>query len=307
MRPPPLIFSIRHSLTATVCCAYSASAQVATPANPADARPVAPAPFVERIAGTTVEFTLVPIPAGTFMQQTVAGQGGGDPELAEVAVAALYISTTEVTWDMYDVFLFRLDEADPSAPLGPDAVSRPSKPYLPADRGFGHAGYPAISVSFNGAKEFCRWLSAKTGRAYRLPTVDEWEYAARGGGRGTEEITGETLEAAAWHHGNSGEKTHTVGTKAANAWGLHDTLGNVAEWTVDAKGKGVAAGGSFLDGPTEVSPDAAMKYSPLWNESDPQIPKSKWWMADCGFVGFRVVCEPGPSAQVGTPEPVKPQ
>jgi formylglycine-generating enzyme required for sulfatase activity len=65
---------------------------------------------------------------------------------------------------------------------------------------------------------------------YRLPTEAEWEYAARAGTTGARHGT---LDDVAWHSGNSGGKTHAVGTRAANAWGLHDMMGNVWEWTQD--------------------------------------------------------------------------
>ena len=70
---------------------------------------------------------------------------------------------------------------------GFDAISRPSKPYLPPDRGFGHDGYAAISLSHKNATEFCVWLSARTGRKYRLPTVVEWAHAAMAG---TDDVDG---------------------------------------------------------------------------------------------------------------------
>ena len=65
---------------------------------------------------------------------------------------------------------------------------------------------------------------------YRLPTEAEWEYAARAGTTGDRHGP---LDDVAWHSGNSGGKTHAVGTRAANAWGLHDMMGNVWEWTQD--------------------------------------------------------------------------
>ena len=67
---------------------------------------------------------------------------------------------------------------------------------------------------------------------YRLPTESEWEYAARAG---TTAARHGDLDAAAWHTGNSASKTHAVATKQANAWGLHDMVGNVWEWTWDWK------------------------------------------------------------------------
>jgi len=280
------------ALFASALAGVDALAQPSTDTAPRPTPP--PAPFVQRLEGTTVEFTLVPIPGGTLIHP-IAAPDHSDPKIPtseHVPIGPLYFSTTEVTWDLFDIFLYRLDEPEPSTPLSADAVSRPSKPYLPADRGFGHSGYPAISISFHSAKEFCKWLSHKTGRTYRLPTRDEWEYAARAETPAPHNTTpAPSLDAVAWHSANSTGKTHPVASKAANAWGLHDTLGNVAEWTIDANGKGFAAGGSYLDPPELIHPDAGTKYSPTWNESDPQIPKSKWWMADCPFVGFRIVCE----------------
>jgi formylglycine-generating enzyme required for sulfatase activity len=94
---------------------------------------------------------------------------------------------------------------------------------------------PVTSVSWKEAQEFCRGLSQREGAPYRLPTEAEWEYACRAGaddppaGR-------EPLEAVAWYADNAEETTHPVGQKGPNAWGLHDMLGNVAEWTQDAYG-----------------------------------------------------------------------
>ena len=71
-------------------------------------------------------------------------------------------------------------------------------------------------------------------KGYRLPTEAEWEYAARGGTTGAR--YGD-LDAVAWHRGNSGDKTHPVGKRRPNKFGLYDMLGNVWEWCHDWSGK----------------------------------------------------------------------
>ena len=91
---------------------------------------------------------------------------------------------------------------------------------------------PVTSVSWKEAQEFCLELSEKEGVAYRLPTEAEWERACRAG-RADPPIAGPDLADVAWYADNSGEATHPVGQRKANAWGLHDVLGNVAEWTLD--------------------------------------------------------------------------
>lgn len=95
---------------------------------------------------------------------------------------------------------------------------------------------PVEQVSWNDAQEFVRRLNAKEGHnRYRLPTEAEWEYAARAGSTTAYSFGDDAgeLGAYAWYAGNSGNKTHPVGQKRANAWGLHDMHGNVYEWVQD--------------------------------------------------------------------------
>jgi formylglycine-generating enzyme required for sulfatase activity len=94
---------------------------------------------------------------------------------------------------------------------------------------------PVTSVSWKEAQEFCRRLSQKEGVPYRLPTEAEWEYVCRAGS-GDPPAGRAELEAVAWYADDSEGTTHPVGSKKPNAWGLHDMLGNVAEWTLDAYG-----------------------------------------------------------------------
>lgn len=255
-------------------------------------------PFHQDITGTLVSFEMVPIPAGQIEVPDPDTPGA----MKTIEVGPFHASATEITWDAYDVFVYRLDQpADGAAaePQGADAVTRPTKPYIPPDRGFGHAGYPTISITFKGAREFCVWLSEKTGRNYRLPTEAEWEYLARAeAGADASYCFGsdpERLGEYAWYAANSNRKTQAVGKKKANAWGLYDVHGNVAEWCIGLDGEPIARGGAFQNQANEVTLRRRDKQTALWNITDPQLPKSTWWLSDCNFVGFRVICEPGDS------------
>ena len=125
---------------------------------------------------------------------------------------------------------------------------------------FKGADRPVDNVSRNDCQEFIRRLNimpevAVSGLTYRLPTEDEWEYACRAGSKGRyckladgTEITKKTLGGVAWYKDNSEDKTHSVRQKRPNAFGLHDMLGNVWEWTAsEENGKHVCRGGGYSD------------------------------------------------------------
>ena len=100
----------------------------------------------------------------------------------------------------------------------------------------GDDNLPVEQVSWDDAQEFIRKLNAKEGTdKYRLPSEAEWEYACRAGTT-TRYSFGDSdanLGECAWYRDNSGEKTHPVGEKKPNPWGLYDMHGNVWEWVQD--------------------------------------------------------------------------
>lgn len=250
--------------------------------------------YQQVIPQTRVSFDMVAIPPGSF----VFGQ------TKKAQVPAFWMGKTEVTYDEYQLFFEESRDPEPKPPKeGPDAVTRPSPPYIDFTLGMGKVGgFPANSMQQYGAIMYCKWLYAKTGIFYRLPTEIEWEYACRAGA----DIPSKDLADYAWFQGNSNEKYHQVGQKKPNAWGLYDMLGNVSEWVldhfesdptarkdspvfIDKYADAVVRGGNYQDPANLVQSSARMAADPIWNRRDPQVPKSIWWNADAPFVGFRIM------------------
>lgn len=237
-------------------------------------------------------------------------------------IPSLWVSTTEITWDAFDAFVYRANAKDkpgdqpPSEARAPtiehqpdtDADTRPSKPYLPPDRGFGHEGFAAICVTHKSAAAFATWLSQHTGRTFRLPTEDEWEHAARAGGSGRFGMADDpaALATCAVFDANADDAPQRVASKQPNAWGLYDMLGNVREWVDGRDHRPITKGGSYQDPASELEISARRAQDSTWNASDPQIPKSRWWLSDGSFVGFRIVCEVKPAAPVAPTLPSAP-
>jgi len=231
--------------------------------------------FTLEVKGHLAKLKMLPIPAGIL---TLDGKKHDIP--------ALYFSETEVPFELFDIWAMNLNNPDAEAPKGPDAIARPSKPYGVIYSGFGHNGFPAMCVSYLSAQKFCEWLSEETGRKLRLPTTAEWQYAAT-----ANQPLPSDLEKVAWFWDNADDVTHPVGKLEANAFGLRDMLGNVAEWVVGLDAKPYVMGGSWRTKEKDLNFSAKVEPSPSWNEADPQNPKSIWWLANGQHIGFRIVCE----------------
>lgn len=251
----------------------------------------------ETIPGTEASFQLMLIPAGSFTAE----------DGKKISVDAFYMSEFEVTNDLYMIFRRKeLDnnESNLSTNYKPDAVTRPSPPYEDMSWGMGKGEvFPAVSMTQQAALEFCRWLYLKTGRFYRLPTEAEFTYVSITGA-----LSDEPLSEQAWAAENGKNKYHAVGKLKPNKYGIYDLYGNLLEWTADSwnttpytdgnnnpwaiptkRNYRVLKGGSFIDRESDITPHARFKSELKWQERDPQIPKSKWWLTDGSHIGFRVV------------------
>ncbi|HEX5050626.1 MAG TPA: formylglycine-generating enzyme family protein [Planctomycetota bacterium] len=288
--------------------------------------------YRQAMPGGDVEFTMVPIAGGTFTMGSPASEPGRhDDEGPQVRVQLepFWMGRCEVTWAEYDRWNFDTERPQSKKP---DGMARPTPPYMDMTFNMGRDGFPAICMSHVAAQQYCKWLSQKTGRFHRLPTEAEWEYACRAGST-TAWSCGDdpaALTGFAWFLADSARELepgakpvpayHKVGEKQANAWGLCDMHGNVAEWVADhyvadayaeahgasprtapflppprdARGRPirfphVARGGSWRDEAPALRSAARCSSEPAWNSRDPQIPKSWWYLTEGQHIGFRVV------------------
>lgn len=271
--------------------------------------------YDQAVPDSDTSLRMVPIQAGEFSMGTPSDEAGRNVDegpMRTVRIEAFWMGAREVSWDAFRQFMLR--EAD--VYVDPDgvaaAVSSPTPPYVEMSFGMGISGYPAISMTQHAASKYAQWLSAKTGRFYRLPTEAEWEYACRSGTRTPYGFGDDpaTLGDYGWFAENSGGQYRPLGTKQPNAWGLYDMHGNVWEWTLDRYDEAypdseapavapweladrlyprVARGGSWMDSAARLRCGARRASSEAWKVQDPQLPKSIWYHTDAPWLGFRLV------------------
>ena len=275
--------------------------------------------------GEKISFDMVLIPDGKFKMGSPVNEAGRKEDEGpqhEVSIDKFYLCTTEATIELFMAYYqetvsakkdFMVTQEQKKSDSEVDAITGPTPVYGDMTMGYG-TQHPAMGMTWHNAMTFCRWLSKKTGKEYRLPTEAEWEYACRAGTTSAFGVGGnsEKLKDVAWYEESADSETSEVAKKKPNAWGLYDMSGNVREWVhdfyspdaykqaaaktpaVNPKGpeKGqvhVARGGDYSSPPEGLRCASRSFEEKWWRSGDPQIPKSIWYHTDALHVGFRVV------------------
>ena len=295
-------------------------------------------PYMETIPGSSVTFKMVPIPGGKFLLGSPAGEEGREenegPQV-EVQIAPFWMEEHEVTWAEFQQFQQHLlRDNRRSSNLTDrekivDAMACPTPAYDISSISYSKSSkldHPASGMSAYAGQTYCKWLTAATGRYYRLPTEAEWEYACRAGTTTAFSFGDdpEKLDDYGWFFDNVDDGYAKIKTKKPNAWGLYDMHGNVAEWVLgvydanayqkfkDGEIKSlivqgqwetdmsammhVATGANYIvrggscDHLAEECRSAKREFAkPEWKEQDPMFPKSVWYYTEAPYVGIRVI------------------
>lgn len=255
--------------------------------------------YDQKVGG--LSFKMVAVPGGKFQIGSASGEADEAPPKS-IEISSFWMQAHEVTFGEWDLFF-----KDMNLPQSKniDGITRPTPQYIDLTWGMGREGTkPTNSMSQQAAVMYCKWLYSKTGFFYRLPTEAEWEFACKTG-----KTESNRLSEIAYFLDNSGGKFHDVEKQKPNTLGIYDMLGNLSEWTsdqydpsyynkIDSKDPHTplagryprtAKGGSYLDPAKELRCANRIASDAKWNTRDPQIPKSRWWLTDGMFVGFRVV------------------
>jgi len=268
--------------------------------------------YSQNVESPKLSFEMVAIEGGNFKMGTNnPNRNANERPEHLVEVNDFWIGKYEINWKQYEAFVYRelskeklIDQAQLKS-LGIDAVSGSTPPYIDMSFGMGKGTSPAVNMTQYAAIMYCKWLTAKTGVFYRLPTEAEWEYVCK---MGKTDNT-EDLESVGWFKKNAEEKYQKTGQKTPNKLGVYDLLGNVSEWVYDQYSTSyyenspkknplnfptelyprVLRGGSWKDTADKLCCTSRQKSKQEWKQRDPQIPKSNWWLTDAAFVGFRIV------------------
>jgi formylglycine-generating enzyme required for sulfatase activity len=230
------------------------------------------------------------IPGGSYLlgsPPNEAGRYANEPSPHQVTLKPFYLAVTETTNAQYARFL---------------AATGHSAPVYWQDKNLNRPNQPVVGVTWQDARDFCQWLTRKTGMIHRLPTEAEWEAAARGGLAGEPYPWGRELPDAGGRYranyypngfaDDGFSLTAPVGSFPANSYGLFDMAGNVSEWCADEK---FPLGG----GTPFAAPDYRIRKGGSWRSRarDLRCAARKFSPPDTadGFIGFRVLRQMGPS------------
>ena len=218
-----------------------------------------------------------------------------------VTLSPYALAVDEVTNAEYCRFLNeegnQIEDGRPWALVGPEThgkIRRRNGRFVPVK---GYDRHPVVALSWLGAAAYCRWLSARTGRAYHLPTEAQWECGARAGAT-TYWYWGDTFRPALLNCRQTHAATGTmpVGSYPPNPWGLQDMLGNVWEWALDTFSEdfywmSLKQDPVLYDGDNWTPVIRGGSYKDSLEFCRPGFRADLWWWGDYDNVGFRVACD----------------